>query len=92
MQIDPNDNIYSTATSLSGPWSAWENFATVGTNTYSSQTADVVSINGVVMYMGDRWVSTNLMTSTYVWLPVSGYLRDLFYAILVNELTLKYRS
>lgn len=22
-------------------------------------------------YMGDRWVSTNLMTSTYVWLPLT---------------------
>jgi len=68
---DPNDNIYSTATSLSGPWSAWKTFATVGSNTFSSQTASIVSINGVVMYMGDRWHSTNLMTSTYVWLPLT---------------------
>ncbi|TGO54609.1 hypothetical protein BCON_0104g00050 [Botryotinia convoluta] len=68
---DPNDNVYATATNLSGPWSAWANFATVGSNTYSSQTAAVVSINGVVMYMGDRWHSSNLMTSTYVWLPIT---------------------
>ncbi|CAD6446086.1 df446dcb-37ea-4449-9041-195606bb0711 [Sclerotinia trifoliorum] len=67
----PNDNVYATATNLSGPWSAWSNFATVGTNTYSSQTAAVVNINGVVMYMGDRWESSNLMTSTYVWLPLT---------------------
>ncbi|KAF7893925.1 hypothetical protein EAF00_007439 [Botryotinia globosa] len=68
---DPNDNVYATATNLSGPWSAWANFATVGSKTYSSQTAAVVSINGVVMYMGDRWHSSNLMTSTYVWLPIT---------------------
>ncbi|CZR66580.1 probable glycosyl hydrolase family 43 protein [Phialocephala subalpina] len=67
----PNDNIYCTATSLSGPWSAWTTFATVGSNTFSSQTAAVVNIGGVVMYMGDRWVSTNLMASTYVWLPLT---------------------
>ncbi|KAL3418078.1 glycosyl hydrolase family 43 protein [Phlyctema vagabunda] len=68
---NPNDNYYSTSTSLSGPWSAWKNFAPVGTNTYSSQTGHVVSINGVVLYMGDRWVSSNLMRSTYVWLPLT---------------------
>lgn len=45
----PNDNIYCTATSLTGPWSAWQDFATAGTNTFTSQTTDVVSINGVVM-------------------------------------------
>ena len=47
----PNDNLYCTATSLAGPWSAWTTFATVGSNTYSSQTAAVVSINGLVMYV-----------------------------------------
>lgn len=67
----PNDNIYCTATSLTGPWSAWQDFATAGTNTFTSQTADVVSINGVVMYMGDRWISTDLGASTYVWLPLT---------------------
>jgi hypothetical protein len=65
-----------------------------GSNTFSSQTAAVVNINGVVMYvfhsfhidrckmgnsalietpryMGDRWESDNLMTTTYVWLPLT---------------------
>lgn len=82
----PNDNIYCTATSLAGPWSAWADFATAGTNTFSSQTADIVSINEVVMYflspnhmdraeknryMGDRWLSTDLAASTYIWLPLT---------------------
>ncbi|KFZ14410.1 hypothetical protein V501_03258 [Pseudogymnoascus sp. VKM F-4519 (FW-2642)] len=68
---NPNDNVYSTATSLSGPWSDWNKFATPWSNTYSSQTTAVVSINGVIMYMGDRWVSSNLMSSTYIWLPLT---------------------
>jgi hypothetical protein len=50
MKTAPNDNIYCTATSLAGPWSAWADFATAGTNTFTSQTAAVVNINGVVMY------------------------------------------
>ncbi|OWP02484.1 glycoside hydrolase family 43 protein [Marssonina coronariae] len=67
---DPNDNEYCTATKLSGPWSAWTKFTPAGSKTFRSQTAAVVSINGVVMYMGDRWMKGNLMTSTYVWLPL----------------------
>ncbi|OBT96717.1 hypothetical protein VE01_04071 [Pseudogymnoascus verrucosus] len=66
-----NDNVYTTATSLLGPWAEWKTFAAPGSNTYSSQTTAVVSINGVVMYMGDRWVSNNLMSSTYIWLPLT---------------------
>ncbi|KAH8887621.1 galactan 1,3-beta-galactosidase [Thozetella sp. PMI_491] len=69
---DPNDNVYSTATSLSGPWSAWTTFATVGSNTYSSQTNYILPLgSSSAIYMGDRWVSTNLMRSTYVWLPLT---------------------
>ncbi|KAH8586216.1 glycosyl hydrolase [Bisporella sp. PMI_857] len=68
---NPNDNVYSTATSLSGPWSAWQNFADTGSNTYTSQTTFIANINGVVMYMGDRWISTDLSSSSYVWLPLT---------------------
>ncbi|KAI0455049.1 carbohydrate-binding module family 35 protein [Xylaria acuta] len=68
---DPNDNVYSTATSLSGPWSAWKTFADAGSNTYSSQTNYVLPFGDGAIYMGDRWVSGNLMRSTYVWLPLA---------------------
>ncbi|KAI0909995.1 glycosyl hydrolase [Ustulina deusta] len=68
---DPNDNVYSTATSLSGPWSAWKTFADAGSNTYSSQTNFVLPFGSDAIYMGDRWVSGNLMRSTYVWLPLT---------------------
>lgn len=67
----PNDNRYSTATSLAGPWSAWNTFADVGSNTYASQTAFVLPVGNNFMYMGDRWHSENLMRSTYVWLPLT---------------------
>lgn len=68
---NPNDNYYSTATSLSGPWSAWKKFADSGSNTYASQTTFVLPVGDSFMYMGDRWVSDNLMRSTYVWLPLN---------------------
>ncbi|KAG9033290.1 hypothetical protein FRB95_000385 [Tulasnella sp. JGI-2019a] len=66
-----NDNIYCTAMSLTGPWSAWQTFAPAGTNTYNSQTAFILQVGSNFMYMGDRWVSTNLMASTYIWLPLT---------------------
>jgi hypothetical protein len=63
--------VYSYSTSLAGPWSAWSTFATVGSNTYSSQTNYILPLNSTsAIYMGDRWVSANLMRSTYVWLPL----------------------
>ncbi|CAG9951805.1 unnamed protein product [Clonostachys rosea f. rosea IK726] len=68
---DPNDNVYSYATSLSGPWSSWANFADSGSNTYSSQTSYILPWNATTaIYMGDRWHSTNLKRSTYIWLPL----------------------
>lgn len=68
---NPNDNVYSTATSLSGPWSAWKTFADSGSNTYASQTTYILPFGDGAIYMGDRWVSSNLMRSTYVWLPLT---------------------
>ncbi|KAL4809809.1 glycosyl hydrolase [Aspergillus unguis] len=68
---DPNDNVYTYATSLSGPWSDWTEFAPVGTNTYSSQVNYVLPLGtDQAVYMGDRWVSSNLAASTYIWLPL----------------------
>lgn len=67
-----NDNVYTYSTSLSSGWSAWATFATAGSNTYTSQTNYVLPVSSsLTMYMGDRWVSTNLMASTYVWLPLT---------------------
>ena len=51
---DPNDNQYSTATKLSGPWSAWKSFADSGSKTYTSQTTYVLPVGNNFIYMGDR--------------------------------------
>jgi hypothetical protein len=69
-----NDNVYSYARSLSGPWSSWATFADVGANTYNSQTSFILPFGQGAIYLGDRWVPSNLMRSTYIWLPleVSG--------------------
>ncbi|KAH7077412.1 galactan 1,3-beta-galactosidase [Paraphoma chrysanthemicola] len=68
---NPNDNYYSTATSLSGPWSAWKKFADSGSNTYASQTTFILPVGNNFMYMGDRWVGGELFRSTYIWLPLT---------------------
>ncbi|WP_225848288.1 RICIN domain-containing protein [Streptomyces sp. HPF1205] len=70
-----NDNVYATATSLGGPWSAFRTFAPVGTHTYNSQTANIIPVQGssgtAYVYAGDRWTTSNLGTSPLVWLPMT---------------------
>ncbi|KAF8320299.1 Arabinanase/levansucrase/invertase [Clavulina sp. PMI_390] len=70
-----NDNMYTTSTSLTSGWSSWTTFAPSGTDTYTSQTNFILPVTGSsttsFIYMGDRWVSSNLMASTYVWLPLT---------------------
>ncbi|WP_333735890.1 RICIN domain-containing protein [Streptomyces sp. IBSBF 2806] len=70
-----NDNIYATATSLNGPWSAFRNFAAPGTHTYGSQTANVITVQGAsgttYLYAGDRWDTSNLGESKLIWLPLT---------------------
>ncbi|KAI0129186.1 glycosyl hydrolase [Xylariales sp. AK1849] len=61
---DPNDNVYST--------SAWKTFADSGSKPYPSQTNYVLETgDNSAVYLGDRWVSNNLMASTYIWLPLT---------------------
>ncbi|MCD8235540.1 MAG: RICIN domain-containing protein [Prevotellaceae bacterium] len=43
-------------------------------NTYQSQSAYVFPVQGkdkCFVYMGDRWVSSNVQNSKYIWLPIS---------------------
>ncbi|MEV6210689.1 RICIN domain-containing protein [Kitasatospora sp. NPDC051914] len=71
----PNDNVYATATSLSGPWSAWRDLAAPGTNTYQSQTANIITVQGssgtTYIYTGDRWNTGDLGNSQLIWLPLT---------------------
>src|SRR5690349_17078567 len=70
-----NDNVYATASSPAGPWSAFANFAPAGTRTYDSQTSFLLPISGpagtTYVYVGDRWNSGDLNSSVPVWLPIT---------------------
>ncbi|MET8995622.1 RICIN domain-containing protein [Amycolatopsis sp. NPDC004169] len=70
-----NDNVYATATSLAGPWSPFRNFAAPGTNTYNSQTANIITVRGAsattYVYAGDRWTGNAMGTSPLIWLPLT---------------------
>ena len=70
-----NDDVYATATSLSGPWSSFRNFAPAGTNTYDTQVGNIIAVTGTestaYIYAGDRWTTSDLGTSPLVWLPMT---------------------
>ena len=70
-----NDNQYSTASSMAGPWSAWKSFAPAGTNTCNSQSTFILPVVGssstTYVFLADRWNSGNLADSRYVWLPLT---------------------
>lgn len=67
---DLNDNKYSTARSLEGPWSPWQDFAPAGTRTFDSQVSVVLPVEGAHVYIGDRWNRDDLASSAPVWLPL----------------------
>jgi hypothetical protein len=70
-----NDNVYATATSVSGSWSGFTNVAPSGSHTYDSQTSFLLPVTGSAgtsyVYLGDRWNSANLNASLPVWLPIT---------------------
>jgi beta-xylosidase len=70
-----NDNVYATATSLTGTWSSFRPFAPAGTNTYNSQTANIIPVQGTsgttYIFAGDRWTTADLGSSPMVWLPMT---------------------
>ena len=70
-----NDDQYTTATSPAGPWSSWSDFAPAGTNTYSSQSSEVIPVAGsqatTFIYAGDRWTTGDLGDSPQIWLPLT---------------------
>lgn len=74
---DCNDNMYSTAENLRGPWSPWRPFAPEGSGTYRSQCDAIVPLDGdwddapVCLYIGDRWNPDDLGASPLVTLPLT---------------------
>ncbi|MDR7188811.1 hypothetical protein J2Y46_001634 [Microbacterium sp. BE35] len=65
-----NDNMYTSAASLSGPWEDWRPIAPHATNTFESQVSVVASVGDGFVYIGDRWTPDDLAESAAVWLPL----------------------
>ncbi|KAJ7225997.1 galactan 1,3-beta-galactosidase [Mycena pura] len=69
---DPNPNRWFVASSISSAFSAQADLAPEAVRTYYSQNAfDLPLASGNAIYMGDRWRSDFLGTSTYIWLPLT---------------------
>lgn len=74
MGWEPNQQQYSTAPAMTGPWSPWKN---IGDETaYDSQTASIIPVAGdkqtTYIYAADRHEADNLIDSRYVWLPIQA--------------------
>ncbi len=71
----PNDNTYSTATSLAGPWTYRGSFVPAGTGTFFAQNYNSMVVNGTqgstVFFMGDRWQPQAQSQSRSIFLPIS---------------------
>ncbi|KAI0736206.1 glycosyl hydrolase [Fomitopsis betulina] len=67
----PNPNKYLYADSISGTWSSQADIAPEDTNTYYSQNAYDLPLGTNAIYMGDRWESSLLGNSRYMWYPLS---------------------
>jgi glycosyl hydrolase family 43 len=65
-----NENKYTTATDLAGPWTSWRNVAPEGTRTFESQVSVVVPVGAGYVYIGDRWNPDELFQSPIVVLPL----------------------
>ncbi|KII94405.1 carbohydrate-binding module family 35 protein [Plicaturopsis crispa FD-325 SS-3] len=67
----PNANKYFHSTSLSGPWTTEADLADPSLDTYNSQNSFDLPLGSEAVYLGDRWRSGLLGSSTYIWLPLS---------------------
>ena len=65
-----NDNQYTTAPELTGPWEPWRHFAPAGSATFDSQVSVVANTGRGHIYIGDRWLKDDLAHSPAVWLPL----------------------
>ena len=70
----PNPNVYSTAPSLTGPWTEFENLAPPEANTYQAQSTMLLKVVGsratTILFMGDLWHPHQLWDSRYLWMPL----------------------
>ncbi|MDQ0114215.1 family 43 glycosylhydrolase [Paenibacillus harenae] len=69
----PNAAKYTVADDIFGEWKALRFFAPGSSTTFESQGTAVIPVDaeeGKFIYMGDRWKSSDLADSRYVWLPI----------------------
>jgi hypothetical protein len=71
---NPNPNVYSSAPSLSGPWTKFLPVAPAVSDTYGAQSGMLLKVTGkrdtAVIFMGDIWKPKELWDSRYLWMPV----------------------
>lgn len=71
---NPNPNVYSSAPSLSGPWTKFLPLAPAVADTYGAQSGLLLKVTGnsgtAVIFMGDIWRPNELWDSRYLWMPV----------------------
>lgn len=71
----PNPARYTVADDIFGEWRAMRDpsVGTKASTTFDSQSTNVITVdaaNGKYIYMGDRWKSSDLADSRYIWLPL----------------------
>lgn len=69
-----NPNVFATARTLEGPWSEFKGIAPDSTNTYGSQSSNLIKVEGTekttIIYVGDIWKPDAQWDSRYLWMPV----------------------
>ncbi|MBD0384227.1 OmpL47-type beta-barrel domain-containing protein [Paenibacillus sedimenti] len=83
----PNKALYTVADQIFGEWKPMRDLSvgTKASTTFDSQSTYVIPVDpakGKFIYMGDRWNSSNLKDSRYIWLPLEFGQND--------EITLKW--
>jgi|GEM_PF-146834 len=71
---DTNPNVYATASSLAGPWSAFADIAPPEMKTYGSQSGFLLKVCGTeatnVIFIADIWKPDAQWDSRYLWMPL----------------------
>ena len=70
---DPNQAQYASATAVAGPWTSLTNIG--DSNTFDTQSTYVIPVVGsevtTYIYASDRWQDPDLVSSKYIWLPLT---------------------